>query len=144
MFRVLFSYLFASLSCRNSVENALEFFSRRDWKQGAGRLVTTDSLCVSFGSVGRYLHFDPPLEVRIRTNPDRMAFDSLTNSMGETAVLYEVEVLTPKRLPEGAGECFLDGPSYGPSCVTPPRWWEQLSPSCLETRGDDETATESQ
>jgi hypothetical protein len=107
----------------------------------AGIVVQTNSLCVWIDSAGRYVHFDPPLKVRILSSPNRMVFDSLTNRDEETMILYEVEVLAPERLPAGASGCFLDGPSYGPSSLTRPNWWVQTSPACLDTCSGEDNNT---
>jgi hypothetical protein len=139
MLRALLSRLFGVSIVRISENSLLERESLRDLKQAAGMVVQTDSLCVWTDSAGRYVHFDPPLKVRILSSPRKMVFDSLTNDDEETMILYKVEVLAPERLPAGASECFLDGPCYGPSSLTRPSWWVQLSPACLDTCGGEDT-----
>jgi hypothetical protein len=139
MLRALLSRLFGVSIVRISENSHLERESLWDLKQAAGMVVQTDSLCVWMGPAGRYVHFDPPLKVRILSSADKMVFESLTNDDKEIMILYEVEVLAPERLPAGASECFLDGPSYGPASLTRPSWWVQMSPACLDTCGVGDT-----
>jgi hypothetical protein len=142
MLRALLSRLFGVSIVRISENSHLERDSLRDLKQVAGMVVRTDSLCVWIDLAGRYAHFDPPLEVRILSSPNKMVFDSLANEDEETMVLYEVEVLAPERLPAGASKCFLDGPSYGPSSLTRPSWWVQMSPAFVDTCVGEDSNTE--
>jgi hypothetical protein len=142
MLRVILNRLLESLLGRIPEESRLERDALRDLKQVAGSVVAIDSLCVWVGPAGRYLKFDPPLDVRILRTPERMIFDSLTNWQGETLVLYAVEALAPQRLPEGAGDCLIDGPSYGHSSITRPSWWGQMALDCLETWSEDDSRTD--
>jgi hypothetical protein len=127
MFYTLLSRLFAFSSPRTMEEIELDRVSAYHLEQAAGRVVTADALWIWVGPAGRSYPFDPPLQVRILFDPERLAFDSVRDQFGETAVFYEAEVLNQERLPEGADGCFLDGPSYGTITVTFPDWWKQLS-----------------
>jgi hypothetical protein len=140
MLRALLSRVFGFLLGRIPANNHLQRDSLRDLKQVAGMILSTRTLRVWVGPAGRCLSFAPPLEVRILSDPEGMVFDSLPNQKGETAVFYEVEVLDPKRLPEGAVLCLIDGPSYGPSSVTRPRWWI-LTLVSLETACEQDSNT---
>ncbi len=140
MLRALFGWLFESPHDRAWEDHDIEHAAMRDLKQIAGTVVTARALCVWVGSAGRYLTFDPPLDVRIRTHPDRLVFDSLANERGETLVLYEVTAHSPERLPAGASKCYIDGPAYGPAGVTHPAWWEQLSPAFFDTSNSEDTS----
>jgi hypothetical protein len=126
MFLALFHRLRAFFTGSFPQASDLETVAERDFAQAAGSVVTVAGVCLWQDWAGRYRSFASRLEVRISADPDRIVFDTLPGPRGELAVFYEVEVLTPERLPEGVVECLIAGPCYGRRGATRPDWWAQL------------------